>query len=87
MRSVQRVLGVAAQPQGDFCVVAAAGDTPREHLLVVCDAIGSPMDRVQVSFEPRLLAISDSHVIAADADVVYSWHYMSSSSMLSAMDL
>ena len=45
------------------------------------------MDRVHVSFQPRLLAISDFHVVAADSDVVYTWHYMASNSKLSAMDL
>jgi hypothetical protein len=41
-RFVRRLLGVRAR--GDFAVLATAGDAPGEHVLILCNAIGSPVD-------------------------------------------
>lgn len=42
LKFVRRLVGLAAR--GDFAVLATTGDGPSEHLLILCNAIGSPVD-------------------------------------------
>jgi WD repeat-containing protein 35 len=57
-----------------------AGGAPRErevvlrqHNLILCNAIGSPVDSKELSLEPVHLAMTPTHVVVADDKSVYVW--------------
>ncbi|KAI8474040.1 MAG: intraflagellar transport protein [Monoraphidium minutum] len=78
---VRRLVGL--RTCGDFAVLATSGDAPGEHVLLLCNAIGSPVDSRYIDHEPKHLCITDTHVIAASDEVVFTWQFRSSFSRLS----
>ncbi|KAG2494620.1 hypothetical protein HYH03_007139 [Edaphochlamys debaryana] len=78
---------VAIQAFGDFCVLATKGENPGEHILILCNAIGSPVDSKYIEVEPKYLAITNYHVIAANDEVVYVWQFRTSFSKVLSTDI
>lgn len=78
---------VAIQAYGDFCVLATKGENPGEYILILCNAIGSPVDSKYIEVEPKYLTITNYHVIAASDEMVYLWQYRNSFSRILATDL
>mmetsp|Transcript_8336 Transcript_8336/g.17822 ORF Transcript_8336/g.17822 Transcript_8336/m.17822 type:complete len:1276 (-) Transcript_8336:992-4819(-) len=78
---------VAIQAFGDFCVLATKGENPGEYILILCNAIGSPVDSKYIEVEPKYLTITHYHVIAASDDVVYVWQFRTSFSKVLSTDI
>eukprot|EP00798_Chlamydomonas_sp_ICE-L_P009063 gene9063-16189_t len=78
---------VAIQAFGDFCVLATKGENPGEYILILCNAIGSPVDSKYVEVEPKYLTITHYHVIAASDEVVYVWQFRTSFSKVLSTDI
>jgi len=89
-RHVRRLIAIRAA--GDNAVLATRSTetllvqgskgrekTIRQHTLVLCNAIGSPVDTRVTSVEPIFLAMTSTHVIAANEHAIFSWQYHSSS--------
>ncbi|GBG63808.1 hypothetical protein CBR_g39592 [Chara braunii] len=70
---VKRLIDIKAA--GDHCVVSTRGEEPGQYILILCNAIGSPIDSKYLDIEPIHLAISETHVFAASEDIVYTWQY------------
>eukprot|EP00611_Tribonema_gayanum_P003293 TRINITY_DN12557_c0_g2_i1.p1 TRINITY_DN12557_c0_g2~~TRINITY_DN12557_c0_g2_i1.p1 ORF type:complete len:1278 (+),score=471.21 TRINITY_DN12557_c0_g2_i1:111-3836(+) len=45
------------------------------HAATLCNAIGSPLEVKHVALAPRFAAMTTTHVVIADARVVYVWQY------------
>ncbi|KAG1659041.1 hypothetical protein FOA52_010881, partial [Chlamydomonas sp. UWO 241] len=75
------------QAFGDFCVLATKGENPGEYILILCNAIGSPVDSKYIEVEPKFLSITNYHVIAASDDVVYVWQFRTSFSKVLSTDV
>lgn len=84
VKYVKRLLGVSAF--GDYCVLATRSEEDNQFILILCNAIGSPVDSKYIPVEPRFLVMTKYHVIAASADVVYVWQYRSLVSKLTSLD-
>lgn len=54
------------------------GENPGEYILILCNAIGSPVDSKYIEVEPKYLYITNHHVIAASDDTVYVWQFRTS---------
>ena len=54
------------------------GENPGEYILILCNAIGSPVDSKYIEVEPKYLTITNYHVIAASDEVVYVWQFRTS---------
>ncbi|GAX81565.1 hypothetical protein CEUSTIGMA_g8993.t1 [Chlamydomonas eustigma] len=78
---------VAIQAFGDFCVLATKGENPGEYILILCNAIGSPVDSKYIEVEPKYLTITHYHVIAASDEVVYVWQFRTSFSKVLSTDV
>lgn len=52
------------------CRVLLQGENPGEYILILCNAIGSPVDSKYIDVEPKYIAITNYHVIAASDEVV-----------------
>jgi len=42
-------------------------------MLVLCNAVGCPLETKIIGIEPKYVAMSSTHVIVASDDVVYYW--------------
>jgi len=63
----------------EYCVlVTKADDASGQHIVIVCNDIGSPVDSKYLHIEPLHVAMTSSHIIVASEDVVYIWMYRSS---------
>lgn len=62
---------------GEYCVlITKLEDTEQdEWLIVLCNAVGCPLEQRTINIEPRYVAMSQTHVIIADNDTVYYWQY------------
>lgn len=72
MKRLQKI-----QACGDYCVlIAKVEDTAvDEWTLVLCNAVGCPLETKTIGIEPKYVAMSSTHVIIASDDVVYYWQY------------
>lgn len=78
---------VAIKSFGDFCVLATKGENPGEYILILCNAIGSPVDSKYIEVEPKHLTITNHHVIAASDELVYVWQFRTSFSKILSTDV
>mmetsp|Transcript_10684 Transcript_10684/g.30908 ORF Transcript_10684/g.30908 Transcript_10684/m.30908 type:complete len:1031 (+) Transcript_10684:210-3302(+) len=63
----------------DYCVLATKTEEAAEqHILIVCNDIGSPVQSQYLTIEPLHVCMTSSHVMAASEDTVYIWQYRSS---------
>ena len=81
---VKHLMAIAAA--GDYCVLATRSDEDSQFVLILCNAIGSPVDSKYIPVEPQFLVMTEFHVIAASADVIYVWQYRSLVSKLTSLD-
>eukprot|EP01052_Picozoa_sp_SAG31_P004074 SAG31_NODE_165_length_21701_cov_9.786409_6_plen_468_part_00 len=69
---------------GDNCVLAKADDTGNQYILILCNAIGSPVDSKYIEVEPLRMAMTETHVVVASDDVIYVWQYRTMMSKLTS---
>jgi len=85
LKYVKKLLDIKACAEN--CVLATrADDDPNQFILVLCNAIGSPLDSKYIDVKPDFLSITAHHVVAASADFVYVWHYRTLMSKLTSVD-
>ncbi|KAJ9468906.1 Intraflagellar transport protein 122-like protein [Diplonema papillatum] len=75
VKHVRKLMHIATG--GDNCVLIRKDDTSGQHILILCNAIGSPIDSKYVDFEPISVAMTNTHVVVTSEDVVYIWQYRS----------
>ncbi|KAF8790747.1 WD repeat-containing protein 35 [Argiope bruennichi] len=63
---------------GDFCCIATkSDDISKEYSLVVCNAIGSPIDSCNINLEPRQLCMNSSDIFASTKNAFCKFHFHS----------
>eukprot|EP00735_Rhodelphis_limneticus_P010276 TRINITY_DN29_c0_g1::TRINITY_DN29_c0_g1_i1::g.14869::m.14869 TRINITY_DN29_c0_g1::TRINITY_DN29_c0_g1_i1::g.14869 ORF type:complete len:1186 (-),score=401.47,sp/A6N6J5/WDR35_RAT/54.58/0.0,Coatomer_WDAD/PF04053.9/9.8e-05,Coatomer_WDAD/PF04053.9/15,WD40/PF00400.27/9.4,WD40/PF00400.27/7,WD40/PF00400.27/31,WD40/PF00400.27/2.5e+02,WD40/PF00400.27/6.1e+03,WD40/PF00400.27/1.8e+03,eIF2A/PF08662.6/0.00014,eIF2A/PF08662.6/4.8e+02,Clathrin/PF00637.15/2.1e+02,Clathrin/PF00637.15/9.7,Clathrin/PF00637.15/0.0027 len=81
---VKKLLSIRAC--GEYCVLATkADDTSGQYILILCNAIGSPVDSKYIDIEPLFMTMSHTHVIVASEDVVYVWQFRTLISKLTSV--
>jgi len=67
---------MAIRAHGDMCVLATkADDNSGQYILILCNAIGSPMDSKYIDVQPLFICMTEFHVIVASEEVIYVWQY------------
>uniref|UniRef100_A0A0G4GH72 Uncharacterized protein n=1 Tax=Chromera velia CCMP2878 TaxID=1169474 RepID=A0A0G4GH72_9ALVE len=61
------------------CLATRTEDSTEQHILIICDDIGSPVQSQYVGLDPQHMCMTDAFVFASSEDVVYAWHYAGSS--------
>eukprot|EP01116_Phalansterium_solitarium_P021577 TRINITY_DN6773_c0_g1_i3.p1 TRINITY_DN6773_c0_g1~~TRINITY_DN6773_c0_g1_i3.p1 ORF type:complete len:1019 (-),score=496.25 TRINITY_DN6773_c0_g1_i3:92-3148(-) len=75
---------VAIRAAGDnCCLVTKTEDGSDQWILILCNAIGTPIDSKYTEVEPINLSMTGHHVVVASEDYVYVWQYRS---MLTSAD-
>jgi WD repeat-containing protein 35 len=54
--------------------------------LVLCNAVGCPIDSKTVTIEPKHAEMNKTHVIIASDDIVYFWQYRSAHAKLVSLE-
>ena len=74
---------------GEYCILVAK-DTSNEAIdqwiLVLCNAVGCPIETKTLTIEPKHAEMNKTHVIVASEDVVYFWQYRSAHSKLISLE-
>ena len=84
-----RLLAIKAATE-NCCLAMQSDDTPAgnpSYSLLLCNAIGSPLDSKHIDVEPTYLALTPYHVVACSHSFVYVWQYRTLMSKLTSVDL
>ena len=60
----------------DYCLLISQVDEQQNtYVLVLCNAVGSPVDSKWINIEPTSVAMSNTHIIICSKYDVYTWQY------------
>jgi len=77
VKYVKNLLSISAA--GDNCVLTTkADDSTGQFVLVLCNAIGTPLDSRYIDIEPFYVVMTTNSVIASSKEAFYVWQYKSS---------
>ena len=66
---------------GEHCVLATNHeDGKNSYQLLLCNALGTPIDTKIIKIEPLFLAITTNHVFASSRDAFFVWHFRTAKS-------
>jgi WD repeat-containing protein 35 len=54
-------------------LIAKVEDASDQWVIILCNAVGCPIDNKYITIEPKFVAMNKTHVIVACEDVVYYW--------------
>jgi WD repeat-containing protein 35 len=67
---------ISIRASGENCVFATkTDDGSGQFILILCNAIGSPVDSKYIDIEPLFITMTPYHVIVASNELVYIWQY------------
>eukprot|EP00753_Platysulcus_tardus_P015766 PLAT5272.2.p1 GENE.PLAT5272.2~~PLAT5272.2.p1 ORF type:complete len:1194 (+),score=710.47 PLAT5272.2:43-3624(+) len=85
VKTVRKLLSITAA--GENCVMATrVEDKEGQYLLILCNAIGSPVDTKYIDRYPKHVCMTKYHIIVADDFTVYAWQYRTPVSKLTSID-
>ena len=84
VKSIRKLMHIATG--GDNCVLIRHDDNTGQYIIILCNAIGSPVDSKYVDFEPTTVAMTETHVVVTSEDIVHVWQYRSVTSKNDALD-
>jgi WD repeat-containing protein 35 len=59
------------------CLIAKNESQANQWYVVLCNAVGCPIDSKTITIEPKHVAMSKTHIIIASDEVVYYWQFRS----------
>jgi WD repeat-containing protein 35 len=65
---------------------SATSKSARQYVVILCNAIGSPVDSKHIDVRPDFVAMTPFHVAVASSDMLYVWHYRTQVSRLTSVD-
>jgi len=78
---------VAIRAAGDNCIMCThSEDSSGQYVIILCNAIGSPVDSKYIDVEPKHIAMTKYHVIVASAHSIYIWQYRTPVSKLTSLE-
>ena len=78
--------GTGATPISIFSSASAVTSLPQQYSLILCNAIGSPVDTKIINVAPDFITMTPFHVAVASSDTLYVWHYRTQVSKLTSAD-
>jgi WD repeat-containing protein 35 len=77
---------ISIRAAGEHCVFATrTDDGSGQYILILCNAIGSPVDSKYIDVEPVVVAMTPFHVVVCSHDVVYVWQYRTAVAKLTSL--
>lgn len=69
---------LAITASGEFCSFATKNeDSNGKFAVILCNAIGTPVESRYIDIEPCFLAMNSAYVFVASHQAIYSWHFHS----------
>lgn len=82
VKYVKNLSGLCAG--GDHCcLLTQSEDDGGQNVLVLCNAIGTPMDSKFIDIDPQFVCMTATHVVTASYNAIHVWQYTSVSSVVS----
>eukprot|EP00040_Diaphanoeca_grandis_P015836 m.81289 g.81289 ORF g.81289 m.81289 type:complete len:1161 (-) comp25403_c0_seq3:252-3734(-) len=79
IKYVKGLMDIAAA--GEHCVLSTKHhDDSNQYVLILCNAIGTPVDSKYIDVEPQFLTMTSTHIIVTSHNCVYIWAYAASRS-------
>lgn len=76
IKYMKRLLAIEAS--GEYCVmVTRVEDQENLWIIILCNAVGCPIENKYITIEPKYVAMNKTHVIVCNDDTVYYWQYRS----------
>ena len=67
---------IAIRAYGEFCVlISKVEETTDQYSIILCNAIGSPVDSKVINIEPTYISMSKTHIIVSSSEHIYCWQY------------
>ena len=81
---VKNLVGIASA--GEHCALVTRAEEPdaKSFIVILCNAIGSPVDSRYISIVPTHICVTEKMVLVADGEYVYRWIFSSVTAGLSA---
>lgn len=77
---VKRLLHIKAA--GDNCIlVTKTEDTAGQHIVILCNEIGSPIDSKYIDMPCLFVTVTSMHVVVCSEDLVWVWQYRSATAL------
>ncbi|XP_076068879.1 intraflagellar transport protein Oseg4 [Oratosquilla oratoria] len=74
IKHIKYLMGIASA--GEHCVLAVRTDDGSGQFgLIICNAIGTPVDSKYIDIEPHYLTMTSNYVFAASKENFYLWHF------------
>ncbi|EDV23603.1 uncharacterized protein TRIADDRAFT_50569 [Trichoplax adhaerens] len=74
VKYIKNLLGITAY--GDYCLISTkAPDGSGQYVLILSNAIGTPLETKYIDIKPEYAAITDTHIIVASKEAFYSWQF------------
>uniref|UniRef100_A0A6A7G3L3 WD repeat-containing protein 35 n=4 Tax=Hirondellea gigas TaxID=1518452 RepID=A0A6A7G3L3_9CRUS len=74
VKYIKYLMGMVASH--DHCVLSVRTDDGSGQFgLIICNAIGTPVDSKYIDLEPLHVTMTNNHVLAASKDNLYLWHF------------
>lgn len=68
----------------EYCVlIAKLEEKTDQWTIVLCNAVGCPIDNKTITIEPKYVTMNKTHVIIASDDIIYYWQYRTQHSKMS----
>mmetsp|Transcript_25550 Transcript_25550/g.75022 ORF Transcript_25550/g.75022 Transcript_25550/m.75022 type:complete len:1200 (-) Transcript_25550:181-3780(-) len=81
---VKRLMDISAC--GDNCaLVTQSAETNAPYYVILCNALGSPVDSKYVDIEPKMSTLTKHHFVCASSDQVYVWQYRTLTAKLTSV--
>ena len=77
----------AIKTNGEFSVlISKLDDVSGQHIIVLCNSIGNPIDSKYINIEPNFVYMTKTHVILCSNEHVYIWQYRNQTSRLTTFE-
>lgn len=66
------------EANGDYCILITQNEKKEgshEWLIVLCNAVGCPLEQKTITIEPKYVTMSQTHIVIASDDTIYYWQY------------
>lgn len=62
---------------GDHCVLVTKAEDSNQHIVILCNAIGSPLENRYIDITPDHLFMNKQFIIVASSTMIYVWQFTS----------
>ena len=77
---------VRAAGENCLLVTKASDGSSDKYILILCNAIGSPVDSKYIGVDPKFVTMTQYHVVVASEEIAYVWQYRTPVSKLTSLD-